>query len=333
MRLIEYRSSAGVAVAPEIGTIDWRARGTKTFSNETLKESNLINLQTGHLKQLTIGVASEDNPDIDSTYSLEMILKSDAPKTYRQYVFRREGTFSNISGIENGLDKKALRFTAYGTSPDMVEVFINGVKRERGIDAEDYQIRDSAESQITPNMIIFNNAVGGAGISQIDIIISKPEPTTKMSISFKRNKPDESRLALGAFENISHVDRFINGDWKRYYLFTVDIDNIVMPLNSILVPSSESDVIFLLAKKPYTRYDRYSDVVLPMQDMSIERDYIKFYVEDKNTTVRATDTSLLNIFPPLRFGKFNMEKTIKSANKGVDEQFLVSSNMIVGPKI
>jgi hypothetical protein len=37
------------------------------------------------------------------------------------------------------------------------------------------------------------------------------------------------------------------------------------------------------------------------------------------------------VFPPLRFGKFEVEKTIKTATSGVEEQIVVDGNVITGP--
>ena len=330
LQLLEYRSSAGIAVAPQIGVTDWRPRGSTTIQNPDTTEPALLNLETGSLNQLVIGVPG-DEPQDGSIYDLLLTVKADTPKTYRQYIFRHESAFSSISGIESGLKKQVLRFNVTGSTPDIVEVYINGVKRERGTDPEDFQVYDGPSSAIPPNTIVFNSPIDQTGVVQTDIIISKEQTSTTVSITFKRNKSDESRLALGAYENVSYVERFINGNWRRYWLYTWDVDDVSIPLNSIMIATNVSDVIFLLARQPYSRLDRYTDIVLPVQDMSVERDYIKFYAEAGETIMATTSTAIIPIYPPLRVGKFNVEKTIRTANRGVQEQLVISSHVITGP--
>lgn len=321
---LEYRSSAGIAVSPEVGVKDWQPRGTSTIpGTKIILPPALLNLQTGSKKQIVIG-SQEDNPN---GIVVRLNGKADAPKAYRSYVFRREDAFQNISGVESGLEKKALRFTTSGENPDMVEVYVNGVKREMGTGPNDYQIAAS-------NTITFNTTIDEPSITQVDVIVSKDVPTATYALTFKRNKKDESRTGTGAYENVDYVEGMINGDqWVRYYLYTLDLDTIsgTIPLNSILVPAQPSDIIFMLARRPYTQLDRYSTAIVRMNGMSVERDFIKYYAQDDETTARVTVAALDNTFPPLRFTKFTVEKPIASAIPGVAEQLVVDGKVITGP--
>ena len=331
LQLLEYRSSAGIAVAPQIGITDWRPRGANQVTNATLAEPTLLNLQTGRLKQIVLGVPGTVEPAVNSVYDLILSVKADAPKAYRQYIYRNESAFSSISGVESGLKKQVLRFNVAGSNPDVIEVYVNGVKRERGTDPEDFQVFDGTNTSIPPNTIVFNTPVDAPGVIQTDVIISKEQTSSTVTITFKRNKSDESRLRTGSWENVSYVDRLTNGAWQRYYLYTWDVDTATIPLNSILTSATPTELIFLLARRPFTRLDRYTDIILPIQDMSAERDYIKYYAENGETVLATTSTTIIPIFPPLRVGKFNVEKTIKVANYGVRDQVVLSSPMITGP--
>jgi hypothetical protein len=330
---IAYISSAGIAVAPEIGITDWRPRGSSITDNIASTDPILIDLGTGSLKQLVIAVPSFTEPVDDATVDLTFSLKADAPKAYRQYVFRKEGSFTTISGIESGLEKKALRFSAYGVDPDVVEVFVNGVKREPGTDPADYQLYDGTSTSVSPpNTILFNTAIDQTGIAQVDVIVSKEQSASTRTLTFKRNKSDESRLALGAWENVSYIEWLWETTWRKFYLYTLDLSTVTsIPLNSILVPEVSSEAVLLLARKPYTQLDRYTNVLIPLSDMSAERDYIKYYAVDSITTARVTDTSIIPIFPPLRVGKFNIEKTIKTPTVGIEEQLIFEGRVIIGP--
>jgi hypothetical protein len=270
-------------------------------------------------------------PDINATHALTLTVKADTPKAYREYIFRKQGAFSTISGVESGLEKKALRFTAFGDTPDSVEVFVNGVQRKLGADPEDFQVFVDTTSLAPPNTILFNTLIDQPGTAQIDVIVSKEQPSSTVTLTFKRNKPDESRTHLGAYENVSYVDRLIATGWQRYYLFTYDLDDVTIPLNSILVSQSNTDEMFLLAREPYTQLDRYTEAILPVRDMHPESDFIKYFAQDTITTARVTETAIVSIFPPLRVGKFSVEKTIKTANNGVGEQLIINSRVITGP--
>lgn len=317
---VEYRSSAGIATSPEVGLTDWQPRGTTHTANPRLASPTLINLSTGSLSQIV--VASTANTP---TITIEFEGKADKPKAYRAYVFRREGPFSTIAGVESGLEKKALRFT----KDDMVEVFLNGVKQEPNTD---YTIADgSASSVAPPNTIVFKNVVDQPGVAQVDVIVSKEEVASSYYLVFKRNISDESRKNTGAFENIASVSGMIhNPDWKTYYLYTLDLEKIDIPLNTILVPKN-SEAMLLLARRPYTQLDRYSTVVIPLQEMDIEIEYLKYFAVDGVPTLQATQESILQIFPPLRFNKFSVERPITTATAGIEEQLVIDGKVITGP--
>jgi len=322
---LEYRSSGGIAVTPEIGVTDWRPRGSKTVETADLVSTALISLETGKLKQLTIA-APGDGP----ARSLILDVKSDTPKAYRQYVYRKEGSFSSISGIESGLEKKALRFTAYGANHDQVEVYVNGVLREQGTGPDDYQIYDGTDaSAAPPNTVLFNTILDSQGNTQVDVVVSKEAQASTVTLTFNRHVGDESRTALGAWENVSYVERFVGGTWKKYYLYTLDLDSIGVPLNSILFPQT-TDAFFVLARQPYSQLDRYTDLVVLLENQS-DADFVKYYADNKVTTARVTHTALASFFPPLRVTKFAVEKTIKTAIAGVEEQLVVDGRVITGP--
>jgi len=333
---IEYRSNAEIAVAPALGVTDWRPRGTKVFNSPTDTAPSLIALETGTLKQLTLGVALVSDPGEGATHNVTFSVRADTPKAYRQYVYRMDQSFDSVAGVESGLEKKSLRFTAYGANPDLVEVYVNGVKRAEGTGTDDYQVYNGSNG-ILPNTIKFNSSIVQAGITQVDVIVSKEQASNDVTLTFTRNALDESRAGTGAYENVSYVDRFDETlaapHLRRYYLFHLDLDTATqLSLNSILVsPSTNTDAIFLLARSPYSTLDRYTDLVVELSGMDEERDYIKFYAVNSVTTARVTQTAISTIYPPLTLGKFAVEKTIKTQLPGVTEQITIDGAVITGP--
>lgn len=321
---IEYRSSAGIAVSPEVGITDWQPRGTVNVINPALASTSLINLATGAKNQIVVA-SILDAPSLTIVFEG----KADKPKAYRSYVFRKEVAFTTISGIESGLEKKALRFTAYGDNPDMVEVYMGGIKLEPIID---YLLADgSTSSSAPPNTIMFTKLIDQPGITQIDVIVSKEERSASYSLNFTRNIHDESREGSGAYENIPSASGMINStSWQTFNLYTLDLADIDIPLNTILVPR-DSKAMLLLARRPYTQLDRYNSLVIPLESMNIEVEYLKYYAVDGLPTLQATEESLLQIFPPLRFAKFTIEKPITVPTPGVEEQLVVDGKVITGP--
>lgn len=321
---LEYRSSAGIATSPEVGVTDWQPRGTITTSLKPLENKELLNLATGSLNQIV--VASKRNLP---TLTVEFEGKADKPKAYRAYVFRREGPFTTVAGVESGLEKKALRFTAYGENPDMVEVYLNGVKQEPTVD---YNIADGNDSSAAPpNTIVFTKLIDQPGIAQVDVIVSKDEIASTFNLEFKRNIHDESRRGLGAYENIDSVSGMINSTtFDTYYLYTLDLDQIDIPLNTILIPK-DTDAMLMLARRPYTQLDRYTTLVIPLQGMNEEVEYLKYYAVDSIPMLFATQQSLLQIFPPLRLTKFSVEQPISVATAGIEEQLVIDGKVITGP--
>lgn len=323
---LEYRSSAGIAVSPEVGVTDWQPRGSKKLPGTNLTPLLLINLATGSLKQIVIA-SMVDAPSIIITFEG----KADTPKAYRAYVFRKEGAFITISGVESGLEKKALRFTAFGENPDMVEIYVNGVKKDPDTD---YKIADGTSTSAPPNTIVFSQPIDAAGVTQVDVIVSKDESSAEHLLTFVRNSSNESRRGTGAYENVNYVEAMdVNIGWKKLNLYTLDLDSAAatLPLNTILIPKNQTDALILLARKPYTQLDRYTDVIIPLDGMDPQVEYLKYYAQDGVTTLRATVQSLITIFPPLRLVKFRVESPITVATAGVEEQLVIDGKVITGP--
>lgn len=322
---LEYVSNGNIAVAPDAGVTDWRPRGTTVTATTVLQEQTFVNLSTGSKKQIVIA-APVNQPSLAVVFDL----KTDTPKDYRQYVYRRDTTFATISGVESGLDKKALRFTGYGSAPDLVEVYLNGVQLDKGTGPADFQIYDgTANSPVPPNTILFNTPVQQAGIAQVDVIVSKEQAISTVQLTFTRNIEDESRAGTGAYENVNTV--VVRGS-TTYYLYHLDLDSSNIVLNSILFPSDSTlDYFFLLARAPYTQLDRYSDLIVPFSGLDEELEYLKFYAVNGSNTLQIVKTAVSGTYPPMRWNKFVYEKTIKTAVDGVTDQITIDGSVITGP--
>lgn len=345
---IEYRSNSEIAVAPATGLTDWYARSKMATSEIAPVEEVLINTSTGTTQQLVLALNLPSAPESTAIASLNLSVRSDSPKDFQQFVFRFDTTFRTVSGVETSIEKKTLRFTSYGPDPDLVEVYVNGVKAEQGIAPDQYQINldTPATSAIPPNMVSFNTPISSAGSTQVDVIVSKVVALATRTLTFHKNAGIPARRDTGAWENVESYDRFIGGVTKRFYLFTCDILNTAdLEINTILVPSgdvtvtgtstpvSQANSYFMLARQPYSMLDRYPDTVVRLDTMSLDRDYFKFHLVGGIATLEIAKTSVTSLYPPARLQKFVPENTIKTSLAGATEQVTVDGAVIVGPDV
>jgi hypothetical protein len=345
---VQYRSDGGITTAPEVGIVDWRARGTSITNLLDDQAQTFLDTATGTTQQVVLAVQlnpimsfvpTTDGTEAGAVLKLKLNQRSDTPKNYKAYVYRMDSAFSTVSGVESGLEKKTLRYA----TTDTVEVFINGVKQELGaFGIGTYQIYDGI-AQAPPNTIVFNPTVSLPGITQIDVIITATSTTTQTELTFHRNVSDESRLATGSWENVNYVERFDGINWQKWYLFTLDLtDATELVLNTIMTATASATVngtinvpavnmMLLLARKPYSILDRYTNLVVPLTTLTFERDFLKYFAVNGKAVLYVTETAKQTVYPPLHIIKFNIEKTIQTTLAGVIDQIIVDGSVIVGP--
>lgn len=336
---IEYRSDGGITAAPEVGITDWRARGAQIVVSPIEEPVTFLDTSTGHLQQIVLAVRGEFPEDAELQIQLKQ--RVDSPKNFNSYVYRMNSTFATVSGIEAGLEKKTLRYS----ENDVVEVFLNGVKQEPGEPGVGtYQVFDNV-SQAPPNTILFNPSISLPGTTQVDIVVSSSTPTSTVELTLKRNTEDESRTGLGAWENVDYVQRFQGTSWTKWSLFTLDLDDASqLTLNTIMSAGSGAsvngsidialqDIAILLARKPYSRLDRYANILVPFKTLSFERDFLKYFVSGGRGTLQITASAAEAIYPPLKINKFSIEKTIQKHIAGISDQIVVDGGVIVGPDL
>jgi hypothetical protein len=339
---IEYRSNGAIISTPVVGVTDWQQRTTsltQKSSSSTTSDLTFVNTSTGSLKQVVLALQLASEPAVGSTFKIKVNERADTPKSYRQYVYRIEGSFSSISGVEAGLEKKTLRYS----STDTVEVYLNGVKLVNGTSASGFQLYNGSGSNGVPsNTVNFNTPVALSGVTQVDVIVSPAVSTTQVELKFTRASSIESRAGKGAWENVSYVSVFNGAAWQKYYLFYLDLANAALKLNTILTVESTgtlnsttlvsaSAIKLLLAHAPYTHIDRHTNIAVPLDSLNFDTQYLKYFVVDGVTVLYVTENSIAPSYPPMVVTKFNVEKTIQIAVAGVTNQVVVDGAVIVGP--
>lgn len=343
---VEYRSDAQITSAPQIGVTDWYPRGSVPTSSTGPAQQLFVDTSTGQFQQLVMGIALPFDPPPGSTATLTLQTRSETPRDFKSFVFRRDTEFSTLSGVEDGLSQKTLKFRVWGTEPDEVQVYLNGVLLQQGTGPGDYQLDDGTPTPPAPsNTIKFNTPILPVGTYQVEVIVAKAQPVTTRDLVFFRNQDDDARAGTGAWENVSHISRF-EGSNRSYYLFTFDIKNnstltrntVLFPVGTVFVdtgvvsqPVSTSDCFFAMSRKPHTKVDRYPDISVFLSDLDSTRDYLKYHEVNGVLSLEVTETALRQHFPPSTVVKFNPEATIKVQVAGEDEQLVVDGKLIVGP--
>lgn len=328
---IEYRSNAASTPTPLVGVQDWRPRSATSSSFEAARTSLLVNTSTGTSKQVFFGVLGVPSA-MPSTLTVKFIQRIDTPRPYRQYIFRREGPFQSIFGVESGLEKKTLRYT----TSDTVQVLLNGVQYN------DFIVNDGSEFPATPvNSILFNTEINLPGVVQIDVIVFSVVPSVEVLLTIQKNSDDESRRSTGAWENVSSIQLLQEvGGWQEFTLYYFDLDDAVFSPNSILsldsvfasnnIPMNLSGVKILLAREPYSHVDRYTSMIVHSEELQ-DAGFLKFYVFGGESRLDVSETAIQQVFPSFRLNKFQIEKTIPSSIAGVQNEVLLDGAVIVGP--
>lgn len=332
---VGYLSNGMITSTPEVGVLDWQARGTKTNLTAELHPEVLIDTSTGTLGQIVLAVRGTSTAPVIVTLSQQ----TDAPKSFSQYIYRFENAFKTIAGVESGLEKKALRF---GGS-DVVEVFVNGIKMEQGTAPENYQIY--GETMKLQNTVSFNEIISNPGVTQVDVVVSKAVPSTEVQVPFVRNTDDESRLLLGAWENVSALKVLeADGAWTDWSLYSIDLDTLstLIKLNSIFTVLSASqsgtvvplsNIKMVLARKPYSQLDRYINLCIPLSELNSSSSYLKYTAADRVPVLLATSTAITPNYPPFKVQKFNVERTIKTFLPGNSSQVIADTTVVIGPDV
>lgn len=341
---VERLNNIDIATTPETGVEDWYARGTPV--NPVLAVGDeWTSTATGQTKQLVIGVRAPTPPGPTATLTLPLAIRTAASKTFRQYVYRQEGSIASVSGVESGVEKKVLRYTSTGPSPDVVEVYVNGIKREQGLGPDQFQLYDATPTTpAAPNTVVFNTAVSSAGVTQVDVIVSRPVTQDISQLILQRVIYDEQRVGTGAWENVDAVE--FNGD--TYYLFYVDVlQTTQLTLNTVLYPSGNittlvdagptafpvwTDLIMVLANAPYTYMDRALFSVVRLSEIDGSEDVLRFLKIDDLQELQVTASAETAVYPPLVASTFTFDDYLP-ATAGDDAVPSRPAGPVIGPHV
>lgn len=326
LQLKEYLSRAEIAQTVVSGLPDWKPRNAAEFTPPTVAPIELIDMANGKAGEIVL-VSARDLPEITMT----LTGKVDAPRDYRAFMFRLTGEFRTVSGVEAGLERKTLRFSA----GDSVQVMINGVQRNFGTGPDDYQIARPGNT-LPGNTIIFNEPVVLPGTVQVDVVVTKTVEPTTYQVVFHRNIPDET-LPASAWVNVDSLTGMWDGvTTSEKFLYTARTNDLTIPANILLQPEASDDIL-LLSRAPYSFLDRYLTLYVPCGDFSQDSQYIRYSATldgrgiPTSANLTVTSNTIKQTYPVLICKTFKRELPITTALPGDVNQITLDGSVIIGP--
>lgn len=348
--IINYTGDGtSIPSVPPIGLTNWRARGSSLINNSGLQDTVLYDTSTGAKKQIVIAVSNADlgyTLSAQSTFTLNMIAEQQTAKDFRQYTYRKTGIFTVLNGVEDSQAKKVLRYDLTAINPDVVEVYVNGVKRTRGTLPSEYQVYNgSINSAVPPNSVLFNSDI--FGLNQIDVIVTKASTISEVSLVFYRAVNDESRRNSGAWEGIAAVKSAAVGQFSLFYCdFAEDGGGLALGIKlrineqkpSFILntsgdqPTLVSNAVILLSRtKLYTQLDRQRSQCVKLSKLVTNTDYLVVKLVDGVRTLLVTENSATDVFPIFNVIRFAPAVLQTSNLLGNADAVELENTVIIGP--
>jgi hypothetical protein len=335
---------------PPVGVQNWYARGETASGTKTLSAPSLYNTSTGTKNQMIIAISNDDVgfvPDETSTFTLNLVAEQQQAKDFRQYTYRKSGSFTIVNGVESSITKKVLRYTITGINPDIVEVYVDGVKRDRGTGANEFQLYDgTVGSPVPPNSVLFNTMITGVA-PQVDVIVTKAATVSTLSLPFTRMINDEARVSLGAWEGVNAVRNQSTGAiWSLFYCdFTeipatpvdvklrldVNTPSILVQGNVIVNVTVAS--ILLSNTIVHTSVDRLRGSWAPLSMLSSDNHYLVIKFVSGVRELLITEESISDVFPPLEVLRYTAPALLTKGLLGNIYAAQIDGATIIGPDV
>ncbi len=345
---IDYVSNGSpiVGVAPT-GVTNWYPRNSTFLSTSTTVAPALRDLSTGQTKQFVVAVERAGGA-FPSTATLELDFEAEqqTPQSFLKYTYKRTVPFTIVNGVEDANAKKVLRYDITGTSPDQVEVYVNGVRRAQGTSSGEYRLYDgTVGSPVPPNSVLFNTAVTGTS-TQIDVVVTKQATTNTITMVLERAVDDESRVGTGAWEGVNSVKHIVNGSDRVSDLFYLDFTEAsqtlprdvklrvlaarVITIGSYLAPL-DTVRILLSREKQYLTVDKIRSFVIPISNVTADSYMMIKYIDDERRLL-CMDSAIQEVFPPIAPQFFDAPSLLSSGTAN-DDATDIDNTYIIGPDV
>lgn len=333
---------------PPVGLQNWYARGSTPVGTTAITDDLLYDTSTGGTRQLIVAVQDSAigfTPNNTCTLTLNLIAEQQQARDYRQYTYRKTGSFIIVNGVEDSIAKKVLRYTITGAAPDQVEVYVDGVKRARGLGATEFQLYDgTVGSPVPPNSVLFNTVVTGVA-PQVDVIVTKAATLSTLSLPLVRMINDEARVGTGAWEGVDGIKKL--GDrWSLFYcdfteIGTTPVDvklrldsntpNILLQGITTAVVHPSASAILLSRTSLHTTVDRLRGSWVPLSALNSSTGYlvIKFFNGARQLLI--TNTAVAGVFPPLEVLRYAIPTLLRTKLLGNSDASEIDNAITIGP--
>jgi len=323
----------------ESGVENWHSRFKQEPQNFST-QNEFVDLSTGLMNQLVLAVPIGSFNEMPSTSSIKITMTalSQESQEYNQFTYKKDTSFNVINGVESGVAKKVLRYNLNGSTPSIVQVYLNGIKLTEDLD---YELYRGNTSSAAPNSILFKNVISGA-LNEVIVIVSVPAEVLQKELIFNRAILDESRVGTGSFEGVDFVS---SGSSEKMNIFYCDfnqnstnfkvgekllIKSIHYSATSSSVPIQLTSGSFLFSGAGCTHLDRKLAVHVKAELLSNSSNYLSVKSVSGVKSIQVTKNSVQNVFPVLHCSTFSTDP-ILSAQSTIKDITSTQSSIIIGP--
>jgi hypothetical protein len=308
---------------------DWVARGGdfQIAQASIIEETALMSASSNGA--LTIAVKMDDVTALDTpVLNVKFEQRRTESVKFTQFIYMTSTATNTISGKDSR--GKNLRIDATAFSEGRVRAKVNGVQRN------DFTVTPGQNASLQ-----FETPI--AALSNVDVFVYFEKEVEDKTVIFYANRTLVANSLSGAWGNLKWVylpDKSTKSETK-YWLYTAT-SVTMQPSSSIrlveIIGAELQDVEFLLAKKPFSHFDRYYLGTVPATTVSNS-----FLILASNRTIRdftIPNKFISSIFPTIKVYNNGEKASLMTSNtvytdKGVlnadtIEQHLPKSNYLAG---
>ena len=320
------------------GLSNWQSRFNVQHNAVQLEQDSFYITNNGESNYLILAVPEQFSFPIADTATVKMVLSgAKEQREFNQYTYTKDTVFSIINGVESGVAKKVLKYSA----ANEVQVYLNGVKQIPGVN---YLLYNSSSTDVPPNSVKFISELS-SNINEIVIVVSSGAVLNDVEIVFNRTINDESILN-NPWNNVRSIEspsiqtnsifycdfNAVSASLKANTKFLFKSMSLTNSASSVSTPFTTASFLFS-SNDNFLWTDRKLSVHVPVQNCTDSLNYL--YVQSINSIKKMTVTknSIKNLFPIPKIKTFTVENRVISNLQTNKDSGTVQNNDIIGPDL
>ncbi len=270
------------------GLVDWTPRGTTIVPAAKDAVAENVDIISSSLGAITLAT-----PEVLTANQLVMTLTQRlvTDTSVTDYLVQLASDTTIVSGKDS--KGRIIRFDQAAIDSGRVTVFVNGVQREMGTTALDFQL--------LPNTVIFNSIVAAG--SKVVINVFAAIQTRDHTLSLVRNTSLDSDTT--AWSNVGYVLSLSNEGLTNLYTYTALStsglpNNAVFKLSSVTAdgaPIPLTSTVILLATPPYENVDRVMSSTLKLSNLTGD---FSLQTTGDTGTLQTSSDNISPVYPSYR---------------------------------